>query len=329
LGARQSFEIAAGDGEQRLDGILRERFNWSWSRARSLVQQGKVFVNGQVVTEVSHSLDAGDVVELRPSAPRPSRDGQLPLSRDDVVHLDADVIVVRKPSGISTVPFSEGDRGTLFQLLRQELARRSQNRSWRRGALPPLFVAHRLDRGTSGLLVFARNHRALVRLKDQFRHHTVDRHYLAIAHGHPRAGTIRSHLVTDRGDGRRGSSEKALPRRRGPKKQGKLAITHVEVVTEVERPALALVRCRLETGRTNQIRIHLSEAGHPLVGETLYVRGYEGKVLPAPRLMLHAAELGFVHPRTGEKLHFSQCPPPEMSDFWERFTGSAPRGCRS
>jgi 23S rRNA pseudouridine1911/1915/1917 synthase len=170
------------------------------------------------------------------------------------------------------------------------------------GAAAFLHIVQRLDRDTSGVMVFARSLLARDRLRDQFRKHTVERRYLAIAHGDVVSGTHRTRLVRDRGDGRRGSTSH--------RDLGKESITHVEVV---ERLAGAtLIACRLETGRTNQIRIHLSEAGHPLLGETLYRKGYLGDVLPAPRVMLHAEQLGFQHPVSGEPLHFEEPMPADM-----------------
>jgi 23S rRNA pseudouridine1911/1915/1917 synthase len=154
---------------------------------------------------------------------------------------------------------------------------------------------HRLDKETSGLVVFTRTWLAKQRLAAQFRSHTVHRRYLAIAHGDVRSATVRTHLMENRGDGLRPAA-------------ARLAITHFERL-EALRGA-TLVACRLETGRTHQIRIHLSESGHPLVGERVYVRGFAGPALPAPRLMLHAAELGFVHPVTEREVSW-ECELPE------------------
>jgi len=170
---------------------------------------------------------------------------------------------------------------------------------------------HRLDKETSGVMVFTRTWLAKQSLTQQFRAHTAHRRYLAIAHGAVRARTLRSNLVADRGDGIRGS----IPA--GVKRQGmQLAVTHVEPV-EALRGA-TLVSCQLETGRTHQIRVHLSEAGHPIVGERVYVRGYQGDVLPAPRMMLHAAELGFVHPATNVEVRFERPPPVDFEEVLRR-----------
>jgi 23S rRNA pseudouridine1911/1915/1917 synthase len=231
---------------------------------------------------------------------------------------------------VSTVPYdpegmaaslgrrSQGKMGAegaaLDELVRAALARRERG-----GPPPSLGVVHRIDKETSGLVVFTRTWLAKKSLAQAFRFHTVHRRYLALVHGVPTTGTIETHLVPDRGDGLRGSVE----HRRGRKhavgsEKTQRAVTHIEVLErfgpEASGVACALVACRLETGRTHQIRIHLSEAGHPLLGERVYVRGRTDPLVPAPRLMLHAAELGFVHPGTGREVRWTSEPP---ADFQE------------
>jgi 23S rRNA pseudouridine1911/1915/1917 synthase len=151
----------------------------------------------------------------------------------------------------------------------------------------------------------------------QFRKHTVVRRYLAVVPGYLKPRTLCSTLVRDRGDGRRGSS--ALPG------SGKEAVTHVAVEETLAR--FTVLSCRLETGRTHQIRIHLSEAGHPVCGDKVYVRKPTGEMFPdtsgAPRLALHATELGFEHPRTGERLHWTMPLPPDLAKFVERLRATA------
>ena len=178
--------------------------------------------------------------------------------------------------------------------------------------LPRLRIVHRLDKETSGLVVFARSVLAERELGLQFRKHTVVRRYLAVVAGILSGQTIRSNLVADRGDGRRGSTQ--LPG------VGKEAVTHVAV--EERLPGYTLLSCRLETGRTHQIRIHLSEAGHPVCGDKVYVKRAGGTVFDdasgAPRLALHATELGFEHPATGGRLHWAMPLPGDMAKFVER-----------
>jgi 23S rRNA pseudouridine1911/1915/1917 synthase len=266
-----------------------------------------------VVTDPAFAVPEGAAVAYDESARRPrAEDALLPASA--IRHLDPDIVVVDKPSGLLTVPYELGDRPTLDALLRSVLSRRSKAAAGGRGqGRPMVHVVHRLDRNTSGLLVFARTAAARDRLKEQFREHSAERRYLALVHGAASARTLASHLVHDRGDGLRGSLEHRPRWIKVRTKNGKPAITHVEVLERLG--AATLVSCRLETGRTNQIRIHLAEAGHPLVGETVYLRDYPGLVLPAPRLMLHAAELGFVHPRSGEAIRFASPAPADMAAF--------------
>jgi 23S rRNA pseudouridine1911/1915/1917 synthase len=167
---------------------------------------------------------------------------------------------------------------------------------------PPLGVVHRLDKDTSGLLMFSRTLAAKKELSLQLRRHSVHRVYLALAHGHVSAGSHTSRLVPNRGDGVRGSTQNP--------KLGRPSTTHLEPVEHFA--GATLVRCRLETGRTHQIRIHLSEAGSPLVGEEVYIRRYAGRLIDAPRMMLHALELGFTHPTTGEVMQFRGEPPEDF-----------------
>lgn len=298
----------AGD---HLDAVVRRLHQLSWGEARRLIRRGKVFVDGELEREGRRPVAAGAAVELRRDAPRLSEQGPH-LQREAVIHLDRHLVVVRKPPGQSTVPYDqERAGGTLFDDVRRLLSKRQRARKGRRGALPSLHVVQRLDRGTSGVMVFVRTAGAAEGLRDQFRRHTVHRRYLAVVHRRlTGVRSYRSHLLADRGDGLRGSRERArrpeLRRGRG----GKLAVTHLEPVEPLA--GATLVKCRLETGRTHQIRIHLSEAGSPVVGETLYLRDFAGEPIDAPRLMLHAGELGFRHPVTGAELRFDEPLPQDM-----------------
>jgi 23S rRNA pseudouridine1911/1915/1917 synthase len=179
-----------------------------------------------------------------------------------------------------------------------------------RGGRPTLGIVHRLDKETSGLVVFTRSWQAKQSLAGQFRQHSVHRRYLAIAHGDVRTRSVHSFLVENRGDGLRGSA------RGTPPKSAREAITHVE--RQESLAGATLVACRLETGRTHQIRIHLSESGNPIVGERVYIRRFAGVLLEAPRLMLHAAELGFVHPGTEREMRWEQPMPADMTRVLER-----------
>jgi 23S rRNA pseudouridine1911/1915/1917 synthase len=282
-----------GSGEKPLDRWLRELMpGRSWNDLRRLVRTGKIFVDGQALLDPTRLVPAGAEVELRQNAPRATRTPALP--RSAILHLDAQVVVVAKPAGISTVPFDENERGTLDELVMETISER--------GRRAPLGIVHRIDKETSGVVVFARTTAAKHHLKNQFRFHTVGRRYVAIAHGAVKNATIKSQLVQDRGDGRRGSTQNP--------ELGREAITHVTWLESLR--GATLIECRLETGRTHQIRIHLSERGYPLVGERVYSKNYRGELIPAPRLMLHAQELSFEHPNTGQRLELSQ---PLPADF--------------
>jgi len=339
-----TFVVDSREAGQTLAAVLKARFGLSWSQAKRLVERRHVKVGGQVETDVARRLRAGKRVELaagtverketgdrrqetaKPKTqPKPSRSREPKRSGGEraaptprfptpegleIVYADDALVVADKPAGLTTMRHREeaaefGDRGrrflpkTLADLLPGLLG--APNR--------PVIAVHRIDRDTSGLVVFARTRDAAEALTKQFRKHTVDRRYLALTRGVPKAGRIESTLVRDRGDGRRGSAPKSSP-------DGKRAVTRVKVLEQWGN--FALVECRLETGRTHQVRIHLGEAGAPLCGETVYDRPMNGKPLPdgsgAPRPMLHAARLGFAHPESGEAMAWD-APPPE--DFAE------------
>ena len=294
----------------RLDARVRAQFQVSWGEARTRIYRGKIFVDGEAETDISAQLTHERTVRYVPDARRAKPEDIL-LPREAFRWIDRDIVVVEKPADLLTVPYESGDILTLDRLIQAVLAKREGYRTrGNRSPRPPLFVVHRLDRATSGLLVFARNPDARTALKEQFKEHTAERRYIALAHGKVRPQRIETRQVKDRGDGIRGSIENAARRVQSKLGQGRRAVTHVETLKTYKEASL--ITCRLETGRTNQIRIHLSEIGHPLLGETLYLRNFSGTVLPAPRLCLHAQTLGFVHPKTGEQMRFECAVPTDM-----------------
>jgi 23S rRNA pseudouridine1911/1915/1917 synthase len=277
-----------------------------------------VLVHGNICTDVARRLKDGEVVKVLEVAapPQPAADDVR------VVHVDDDVVVVDKPTGLTTTRHHEEMswpakrrqiQPTLEELVPEAIGRYLATRfgavagraAPKRRRVPPVLAVHRIDRETSGLVVFTRNVPASRILAEQFRLHTTHRRYLAIVVGRVKARTITSQLVRDRGDGRRGS---------GPGDDGKEAITHVAPV-EHFGDDYSLVECRLETGRTHQIRIHMAEAGHAVCGERVYATPRRGRAADesgATRVMLHAAELGFVHPVTGDDLRFASPLPADM-----------------
>jgi 23S rRNA pseudouridine1911/1915/1917 synthase len=291
-----------------------------------LLREGRVFLAGRPCTDPHQRLQRGQRVEIQlpssgakdrraggvkprsTSPPRVDTPGSLqPILR----HVDAHVVVVDKPPGLTTMRHADetaafGRRAqrylppTLADLLPALLARAGEKATKVR-------AVHRLDKETSGLVVFARTVAAERHLGRQFRAHSTERLYRALVRGWAREGRIESWLVDDRGDGRRGSTTRPG--------QGRHAVTHVRVVETLSN--YTLVECRLETGRTHQLRIHLGEAGTPVCGERVYDRPLHGKPAPdgsgARRVMLHAATLGFDHPATGKRLHFTSPLPRDMA----------------
>ena len=315
--AGKVHHVTAADRGQTLAAFLRARLGGaSWSRVQKLVRGRHVLVHGNICTDAARRLKDGEVVKVLDVAA-----ARLPKADDvRVVHVDADVVVVEKPTGLTTTRHHEEAswpakrrqlQPTLEELVPDAIGRflaargTAGPRGVARTRIPPVRAVHRIDRETSGLVVFARNVPASRILAEQFRLHTTHRRYLALVVGRVNAGTIRSHILRDRGDGRRGSTGS---------EDGKLAITHVAPV-EHFGDAYTLVECRLETGRTHQIRIHMAETGHPVCGERVYSAPRKLLVKDesrAPRVMLHAAELGFVHPVSGDELRFTSPLPADI-----------------
>lgn len=260
----------------------------------------------------------------KPKPHPPAKTPQPKLLFEPIIrHVDAQVVVVEKPPDLTTMRHPEeaaefGSRArrflptTLEDMLPALLAR------GRTGNQPRLRAVHRLDKDTSGLVVFARTPEAERHLGQQFRVHSIDRRYLALVRGRPREGRIESQLIRDRGDGRRGSSKDGT---------GQRAVTHVRIVEELG--PFTLVECRLETGRTHQVRIHLGETGTPLCGERVYDRPVHGAPLPdgskAPRIALHACQLGFTHPETGARMKWEPPMPADMEGLVKRLRSSVKR----
>lgn len=288
--------------EPTLAARVREQTGVSWSRARSLCSEGRVSVDGQRCLDPARRVSADAVVAVNATAPK--RDTG-PLPRQAIVHFDRDVLVVDKPAGMLSVADEAGNKDTLAEYARV-LLRRLDGRENDVG----LGVVHRLDRDTSGLMLFTRTAEAKRTLAARFRAHDIERVYHAIAHGDVPERRIESHLLVDRGDGLRGSWGRFRRALGDPPPAAKHAITHVRPIERLR--GATLVECRLETGRQHQIRIHLSELGHPLVGESVYMRDHTGPRIEAPRAMLHARTLGFVHPRTNRPVSFEREPPDDF-----------------
>jgi 23S rRNA pseudouridine1911/1915/1917 synthase len=244
-------------------------------KARAVIDLGGVFVDRARVKVAGRLVRAGQVIEVHVGGALER--GEPPAA--EVVFVDDHVIVADKPAGLVTAPTPESDRGDLLD----QLARR----------FGEVYLVHRIDLPTSGLLVFARTRAANKQLGDAFVRHDVDREYRAVAIGEVAAQTIDRPI------------------------QGKRAVTHVGVVEPLA--GATLVSARLETGRSHQIRIHLAGLGHPLAGDHQHGGEAARTFVPrAPRLALHAAVLGFSHPATGERVRFERALPPDLAHWIAR-----------
>jgi 23S rRNA pseudouridine1911/1915/1917 synthase len=303
------WTVDAADAGARLDKFLAaaERLG-SRGRAAQALARGKIYLNEREATpkNAGDMLAAGDVVCVwmdRPGSAR--RRPTLGEQRDlPIVHEDSAIVVLNKPAGLLAVPLERrGEARSVYEDLKDYLARRRK---------PRPFVVHRIDRDTSGLVLFAKTARAQHYLKDQFRRHSAERIYLAVVYGRPSpsAGTWHDHLVWD---------DRALIQKethpRDPR--GKEAISHYRVV---ERFAEAsLIEVTLVTGRRNQIRLQARLRGHTLVGEQRYTFGPDAlRTIRFPRQALHAHRLAFRHPADGRELQFEAPMPEDMLTLLER-----------
>ncbi len=320
----------------------------SWGHAKKLLSNRHVQVNGNLCVDPARRVKLKDVIKVWVDPlSKPVESSDLRLA-----YWDEHLLVVEKPAGVTSVRHFEERKistkrrqlqPTLEELLPPVLAKVQRFRwpplppkGMNRGRpdskqrfntshiinsklLPPelqVFPVHRLDRETSGLMLFARTRAVEQMLIRMFSQHKVEREYVGVAVGKVELQTIRSTLVRDRGDGHRGSSNDAG-------EDGQEAVTHIIasefIPTHAEESGYSIIRCKLETGRTHQIRIHLSESGHMLCGDKIYNRTFDGKVLVdhsgAPRHALHSDRLAFKHPVTGEMLEFRMPMPKDLSKW--------------
>jgi 23S rRNA pseudouridine1911/1915/1917 synthase len=283
----------------RLDKLVSERFGLSRRGGREAVVRGQVDLGGRTCFDPGAEVDPGAELAYDPNRPRP----ETAARRVKVLYQDRQILIVDKPAGLLTQPTQEREPDTLLERAGRYLART------RGGSRPYVGIVHRLDRDTSGVILLICSRQALRPFQALFRAHTIERRYLTVVEGAltPDRGTIDLPLVADRGDGRRG-----VARVPGP---GVPATTHYEVI-ERFGAAATLVACRLETGRTHQIRIHLAESGYPVVSDPVY-RPSDLRPFPLPfsRQALHAQALGFIHPFSGVGLRIEAPLPPELADW--------------
>lgn len=283
----------------RLDKLVGQRFGLSRRAAQEAVRHGQVDVGGQPCLEPGREVDHQTAVRFDPNRPRL----QTTTRQLHVLYEDQQILIVDKPAGLLTHPSEAGQRDTLLERAGRYLVRKHKI------ARPYVGIVHRLDQYTTGALLLVTSPRALRPFQALFRAHTIERTYLAVVEGVfiTPSGRIDLPLVRDRGDGRPGISRQPS--------EGVSAVTHYEVLESFGQSA-SLITCRLETGRTHQIRIHMAEIGHPVVGDPAYrPRALPRFPTPFPRQALHAQSLGLVHPLGGQEIRVQAPLPNDMVEL--------------
>ena len=299
------LSVAAGKEGERLDAFLAEQIDgWSRARLQRLIEEADVLVNGRAVKS-SYKLHLNDEIEVELTPPPSSTFApeNIPL---DIVFEDDDLIVVNKPAGIVVHPAAGVTSGTLANALAFHFQQLSTS-----GGVARPGIVHRLDKGTSGLMVVAKTESAHENIADQFRDREIFKSYVALVHGQveKRTGQIDQPIARDRGNRTRMAVVRG----------GRPALSIYRVRKRFER--FTLLNVELKTGRTHQIRVHLAWLKHPVVGDEAYGTGRD-KTIPdhkvrtevarLGRQFLHAEQLGFRHPRTGEAMQFTAQLPAEL-----------------
>ncbi len=292
------MKVSASDTGKRLDSFLAECFSdLTRSRIQKLIADENITVNGKTVRS-NYKVKESDLVEVNiPEAKEVEIEPEeIPL---DIVFEDECMLVVNKPQGMVVHPAAGNYRGTLVNAL---MAHCGHNLSGINGEIRP-GILHRIDKDTSGLLMVAKNDAAHLGLSEQIKEHSLTREYLALVHGKVKedSGTIDAPI---------GRDEKDRKKMTITEKNSRNAVTHFFVLERFDK--YTFIRCRLETGRTHQIRVHMSKNGHPIVGDPVYGRKKEEFCLNGQ--LLHAHKIGFLHPVTGEYMEFSR----ELPEYFEK-----------
>ena len=316
----------AAQAGHRLDRVLAGTLgDLSRARIQQLLSEGRVTRDGATIKDANHRVKGGDIFQIfvPPAAEARPRGQDIPL---DVVYEDKDLIVIEKPAGLVVHPAAGNPDSTLVNAL---IAHCGDSLMGIGGEARPGIV-HRLDKDTSGLLVAAKTERAMTSLAKQFANHTIERAYNAVVWGVPRApdGVIEGQI------GRSPFDRKRMAVLRGGGKLARTRYRVLEIFGADARPLASLIECRLETGRTHQIRVHLTHLGHPLIGDPTYGRARqaprpkttEEEVAFAatagfPRQALHAFVLGFQHPSLHKTMRFESPWPSDFAGLVEALRG--------
>ena len=289
---RKEIPVAAEDSGKRIDVYLSEQLGKSRSYIQKLMKEDQVWVNEQIV-KPNYKLNPEDCISVQEPEPKEltATPEDLPL---DIVYEDEDLLVINKQAGISVHPAPGNESGTLVNALLFHV----KNLSGINGVLRPGIV-HRIDKDTTGLLVVAKNNDAHQFLSEELKDHRIQRTYLALVKGNlaETTGTIRTQIARNPNDRKKMAVVK---------QNGREAITHFEVLERFEK--YTLLRVKLETGRTHQIRVHMHYIHHPILGDPVY--GFSQNEFGLKRQALHAAEIEFVHPKTRNIMTF-QAPLPD------------------
>lgn len=293
-------ERYVSDRDDRLDKVLNDHVPRSRTQLQEWIEHGRVRVNDDIVTSKSHSVSEGDELELDIPEVRESSEGIVAEAEPlNIIHEDDSILVLNKPAGLIVHPTESIETGTLANRLVHHYPRLASVGPDHRAGL-----AHRLDRGTSGVLVVAKTNDALRDLQNQFKNRTVDKKYRTILSGELKDESLRIEVPIGYNPNNR------VLRKATPTGQYAESTFRRQAVAD-ERTA---VWCKPVTGRTHQIRIHAKYIGHPVVGDDKY--GGPG----AARLMLHSEQIAFEHPETGEQTEFQVKPDEEVLELWNNIT---------
>lgn len=308
-------EAVATEVKMRLDKYLAQKLEgMSRAQIQRLIESGNVMCEDVAIADNSYKVRLGDSFVVTVPAPEEAE----PMPEDiplDIVYEDADIAVINKPAGMTVHPAAGAYHGTLVNALLFHCHDLSGI-----GGVKRPGIVHRIDRETSGLLVVAKNDAAHRFLSEQFSEHTIERTYYAVVYGvpSPLSGRVEGNIGRSPFDRKKMALVNA---------GGKFAVTNYKTLQAFGKAA-ALVQCNLETGRTHQIRVHLSSIGHALIGDKVYVKSKKSETpLPAelktyvnnfPRQALHAKSLGFIHPRTKQFMQFDSELPADMAELVQK-----------
>ena len=308
------------DKNLRVDVFINKKEkNISRTRIKNLILDQRLKLNNKVTVDPSKKISAGDILEL--IIPQPKKASLKPFKyKLDIIYEDEDLIVLNKPAGIVMHPGA----GNLDNTIVNALINYDKNSLSNIGDELRPGIVHRIDKNTSGLVVIAKNNQTHENLSNQFSKHSIKRVYQLLIWGKVRPSKGKVETLISRSSSNRQMMEVSI-------KKGKKAITNYETVEIFENkntPTLSLLECKLETGRTHQIRVHMSYKGNHILGDKKYKKKFKkfknidedlnNKISNLERQFLHAKNLGFDHPRTGERLEFSSNIPNELNDILKK-----------